>query len=257
MSIAVEKQGQVSDEPAKDPGMTAFARSVLQVMERIEYRLCEDGEDLEEIYRLRYNSYLSAGMIGANASRMVIDDYDNLPNALCYGVYYEGRLVSTVRIHHITSEMRQSPSVTVFGDVLGPRLDAGESFIDPSRFAADAEWAASLRVLPYITLRIPMLACHFFGTNACLQAIKEEHGAFYKRVFVAEPLVKARQYPGLNCPVDLWQSPSPLVWQQAMERFAFFRSTPSEERMLFTKPSLDYRSPLTILPSAKYIRWAA
>lgn len=240
-----------------DPGMTAFSRNVLKLMERIEYRRCEGGgEDLEDIFRLRYNSYLSAGMIQSDVSRTVIDAYEDLPTTITYGVYYDGTLVSTVRIQHASQEDPRCPSMKVFGDILEPRIAAGESFIDPSRFAADLEWSASLKVLPYITLRLPMLACRYFGTNACLQAIKGEHAAFYKRVFVAEPLVQGRTYPGLTCPVDLWQSPSPLVWQQGTRRFAFFRASPMEERMLFGKRSPE-NAPLTILPTAKYLSYAA
>jgi hypothetical protein len=226
-------------------------------MENIEYRRCESGEDLEDIYRLRYNSYLSVGMIGEHPSRMVEDEFDYTPNAYTYGVYYDGNLVSTVRMHHITSETPSAPSVKVFGDVLEPRIAAGETFIDPSRFAADHEWSARLRVLPYITLRVPLIALRYFNVNASLTAIKEEHSSFYRRVFMAQPLVLGRQYPGLTCAVDLWQSLCPGVWQQAMTRFAFFRSTPLEERMLFTKPANGRQGPLTILPSAKYLSRAA
>jgi hypothetical protein len=237
--------------------MTAFARHVLEVMERTEYRLCETGEDLEEIYRLRYNSYLAVGMIEAHASRMIVDGYDDMPNAYNYGVYYDGYLVSTIRLQHVTSKFPRSPSMTVFGDILEPRLAAGESFIDPGRLAADLDWSATLRVLPYITSRLAMLASHHFNVSACLQAIKAEHAAFYRRVHAAEPLVQGRDYPGLTCAVDLWQSPCPLMWEQGMARFAFFRSTPTEERLLFTRSSDSYRAPLTVLPSARYTGHAA
>ena len=246
-----------SEAISGDPGVTVFARHVLEIMEGIEYRLCESGEDLEDIFRLRYNSYLAVGMIEPNSSHMIVDEYDHMPNAYIYGVYYDGNLVSTVRLQHVTREFPESPSVKVFGDVLQPRLDAGETFIDPGRLAADLEWSSSLRVLPYVTSRIGILACHYFSVSACLQAIKPEHAAFYKRVHAAEPLVQARDYPGLTCPVDLWQSPCPLMWEQGMKRFAFFRSTALEERLLFSKSSGTYRAPLTVLPSAKYLSRAA
>jgi hypothetical protein len=246
-----------TDSAGVDPGMTAFSRHVLEVMQDVEYRLCEGGEDLEDIYRLRYDSYLQAGMIAANASRMVVDEFDNLPNAYCYGVYYRGHLVSTVRLHHITRQTPEAPSMKVFPDILEPRVAAGETFIDPSRFAADAEWSASLRVLPYVTLRIALVACHHFKPNACLNAIKEEHAAFYRRVFLAEPLVRGRLYPGLTVPVDLWQAVCPMSPDQGARRFAFFRSTPLERRMLFTKRSESHRPPLTILPSTIFLNGAA
>ena len=54
-----------------------FSRTVLSIMDRVEYRLCESGEDLEAIYRLRYDSYLQAGMLKANALRMVTDRFDD------------------------------------------------------------------------------------------------------------------------------------------------------------------------------------
>jgi hypothetical protein len=242
---------------ADDSGATVFARHVLEIMENIEYRLCESGEDLENIFRLRYNSYLAVGMIGPNDTRMIVDTYDDMQNAFNYGVFYDGNLVSTIRLQHVTAEFPRSPSVTVFGDVLEPRLAAGETFIDPGRLAADLEWSSTLRVLPYITSRLAMLASQYFNVSACLQAIKAEHAAFYRRVHAAEPLVQARDYPGLTCPVDLWQSPCPLMWEQGMKRFAFFRSTPMEERLLFTKSGAGYRAPLTVLPTAKYLSYAA
>lgn len=243
--------------PGVDPGMTAFSRNVLGIMEDIEYRLCESGEDLEDIFRLRYNSYLATGLLGANTSHMIVDSYDDMPNSYNYGVYYEGNLVSTIRLQHVTREFPNSPSIKLFHDVLEPRIAAGETFIDPGRLAADLEWSSTLKVLPYITSRLAMLACHYFNVSACLQTIRGEHAAFYKRVHAAEPLVQGREYPGLNCLADLWQSPCPLMWEQGMARFAFFRSTPLEERMLFTRSHGTYKAPLTILPSARYLSHAA
>ncbi len=240
-----------------DPGMNAFSRNVLQLMEHVEYRICRSGEDLESIFRLRYDSYLAVGMIKAEAKRIVEDEFDYSANVFNYGVYYDGHLVSTVRLHHATRQMPISPSVKVFGDVLEPRIANGASYIDPSRFAADKDWSAELRVLPYITLRLALIACHHFKPTACLTAIKEEHSAFYRRVFIAEPIVRGRIYPGLTTPVDLWQAPCPMSPDQGARRFAFFRSTALERRLLFSRPDEGHSASLTILPSAKYIRHAA
>jgi N-acyl-L-homoserine lactone synthetase len=254
---AVEDVSGTSEKTSSDPGMNAFARSVLQVMDQVEYRLCVDREDLEDIYRLRYEAYLASGMIKANALRIVEDEFDGLENGYCYGIYYNDNLVSTVRLHHITAAAPQAPSTKVFGDILGPRLAAGESFVDPSRFAVDPQWSAHLRVFPYITLRLALISTYFFEPTSCLTAIKEEHAGFYKRMFLATPLIRGRIYPGLTCPVDLWESKYPFCADQGAKRFAFFRSTPLERRMLFTKPKDGYRAPLTILPSTKFLDRAA
>ena len=223
----------------------------------VEYRLCDAGEDLEAIYRLRYESYLKAGMLKSNAARMVTDSFDDLPNSYRFGIFHDGRLVSTIRLHAVNAAYPLSPSTEVFGDVLMPRVASGESFVDPSRFAADPEASSTLKVLPYVTLRLAMVASRYFKPNACLTAIKEEHSAFYKRVFAAEPIVEARLYPGLTVPVYLYQSRTPEAVGQAEQRFPFFKSTAFERRLLFQRPSHGEPAPLTVLPTAKYSLAAA
>ncbi|MEX0956606.1 MAG: hypothetical protein WDZ83_15525 [Rhizobiaceae bacterium] len=245
-----------AEKPANNGEMSAFARHVSELLEHVEYRRCESGEDLEDIYRLRYDAYLAVGMIRPNASHKIIDEFDESPSAYRFGVYYDGHLVSTLRLHHVTAEFPDSPSVKVFKDVLMPRLQAGETFVDPSRFAANAEWAASLRVLPYITLRLAQVACRYFKPTACLTAIKEEHSAFYTRTLYAEPITEARTYPGLTTPVLLYQSPYPDAPDKVAARFPFFESTPMEQRMLFERREGEL-APLTILPTAKYLKAAA
>ena len=141
---------------------SVFSDHVMDVLEHVEYRLCDGAEDLEAIYRLRYNSYLHAGMVKPMASRMVKDSFDDLPNSYRFGVFFDGVLVSTIRLHYASARYPVSPSTDVFGDVLARRLAAGETFVDPSRFAADLEWSSSLRVLPYITLRLAVVACSHF-----------------------------------------------------------------------------------------------
>jgi hypothetical protein len=138
-----------------------------------------------------------------------------------------------------------------------PRIAAGQTFVDPSRFAADPEWSASLRVLPYITLRLAVVACEYFDPTYCLTAIKEEHTGFYQRIFRSSEAVPPRTYPGLTVPVHLFQSKCADNLQDTIDRFPFFRSSPSEQRMLFQRPQFGQLSPLTVLPTAKYSLAAA
>ncbi|WP_274425923.1 N-acyl amino acid synthase FeeM domain-containing protein [Chelativorans sp. YIM 93263] len=248
---------EVSRKDSLQDGLSPFDRSVLSLLEKTEYRFCESGEDLEAIYRLRYASYLAAGMVREDARRMVTDRFDDLPNAYRFGVFHDGALVSTIRLHYVDSSYSTSPSNEVFGDVLQPRIAAGETFIDPSRFAAAPEWSRALRVLPYVTLRLVILACKHFRPSYCLTAIKEEHTAFYTRIFNAVPATSARTYPGLTIPVYLLQSTCRVDEDSFFQRFPYFRSTAFERRMLFDRPKHGELAPLTILPTAKYLKNAA
>ncbi|MDH6233619.1 hypothetical protein M2281_004230 [Mesorhizobium soli] len=234
-----------------------FARNIFSLLERIEYRVCDGGEDLEAIYRLRYNSYLDVGMVKPDASRMVADKYDEMPNSYRFGVFFEGNLVSTIRLHYASPEFPVAPSTEVFADELQPRVAAGESFIDPSRFAADLQWSSQLRVLPYITLRLAVVACKYFNPTFCLTAVKEEHAAFYQRIFRSVQAAEPRMYPGLTMPVHLYQSRCSDNMEDTIQRFPFFRSTAFEQRMLFQRPAMGEVAPLTILPTAKYYSDAA
>jgi N-acyl-L-homoserine lactone synthetase len=241
----------------QETAVSSFTRSVLNLLERVEYRFCDRGEDLEAIYRLRYESYLRAGMLAPNAARMVMDSYDDLPNSYRFGVFYDGLLVSTLRLHAVSAKNPLSPSTEVFGDVLMPRIAAGESFVDPSRFAADPEWSSQLKVLPYITLRLAVVACEHFNPTYCLTAIKEEHTGFYQRIFRSSQAVLPRTYPGLTIPVYLFQSKCSENLGNTIERFPFFASSPFEQRLLFQRPRRGEPAPLTVLPTAKYSLAAA
>src|SRR5690606_39955949 len=59
-------------------------------------------------------------------------------------------------------------------DKLLPRLQRGETFIDPSRLAIDPELAAVNRALPYLTLRLAVIAITYFDTTSCVSMIRAE-----------------------------------------------------------------------------------
>lgn len=237
---------------------SAYTRSAMKLLDEIEYRRCERGEDLEAIYKLRYKSFRHHGLLlSESADERMVDDLDEAPNCFKFGVFMNGELISTVRLHHLTKETPFAPSMTVFPDVLHPRLDRGERFIDPSRLAIDPELTASLRVLPYITLRLAFIANIYFQTTGCMSMIREEHTAFYARSFDSMPVCDPRIYPPFTMPIFLYETRYDLSMQVSLARFPFFGSTATERRMLFEKPKPGELGPLTILPTAKYLMEAA
>ncbi|QPC85522.1 hypothetical protein GA830_01255 [Mesorhizobium sp. NBSH29] len=249
-------EGRRSEEQAGNT--SSFARNVLAALERTEYRRCDKGEDLEDIYKLRYASYRLNNLVPENPDHLVHDPYDDLPNCYRFGIYVDGHLVSTIRLHHVSAATPKSPSMSVYADILQPRLDAGESFIDPSRFAADVEWSRTYPQAPYLTLRLAGMACFYFNAPYCISMIREDHAAFYKRVYQSRPIGEERPYAGvINCYALLYQADVLAIQDQTFQRFPFFKSTPLEQRLMFGKQSHGELAPLTILPTAKYILDAA
>ncbi len=248
----------VIGEAAEAGGLSSFARNIFSMLERTEYRRCESGEDLEAIYRLRYAAYRLNDLVPENPDRMVTDEFDDLPNCHRFGVYVDGNLASTIRLHVVTAATPQSPAVSVYPDILLPRLRAGERFIDPSRFAAHPDWMRVYPQLPYLTLRLAGMACFHFNAPHCLSMIREDHAAFYKRVYKSRPIGEPRGYDGvINCAATLYQADVLAIQDETFARFPFFWSSKVEQRLMFGATAKGEPAPLTILPTARYMDRAA
>ena len=123
-------------KPVAEPRASLFVRGGA-LFERVDYRLIETPEEKDQLYLMRYRAYTHGGLIPPSKSERYSDRYDDAPNALTFGIYVDGELCSSIRLHVLTSERRMSCTTELFGDVLHPRLDKGEVFIDPARFVAD------------------------------------------------------------------------------------------------------------------------
>lgn len=253
---AVRQLASVGEGISADE-VSTFAKNVSALLERTEYRRCDKGEDLEDIYRLRYKSYRLSDMVSEKPDQIIHDDLDEAPNCFKFGIYVDGELVSTLRIHHASATTPWSPSTMVYGDILDPMLAKGDTFIDPSRFAADPEWSRIYPQIPYLTLRLAGMACFHFEAPYCLSTIRPEHAGFYKRIYCSDQIGDLRSYPGLNYQVVLYRANVQAIRERSFARYPFFKSTPTEQRLLFAKPGNGELAPLTILPTAKYFRDAA
>jgi hypothetical protein len=203
---------------------------------QVDYRLAETSEEKEEIYKLRYRAYLREGAIVESPLERNTDQYDGLPNSWTFGVYFHGELHSSVRISVLTSDWRLSCSTEIFGEILHPRLDRGETIIDPSRFVADPDKTRRFPELPYLTLRLAYMACDYFNADLGLAIVRAEHQAFYRRVFLHETIAEPRMLPGLLKPVGLMAADFPRLKEKVFERYPMMRSTAFERRMLFDRP---------------------
>jgi N-acyl amino acid synthase FeeM len=220
-----------------EPSSPFLVRGV-GLFDRVDYRLVETPEDRDAVYAMRYRAYLHGGLILPSESRRIIDTYDEAPNARIFGVYIDGELCSAIRLHVLTSDERMSYSSELFGDILHSRLDRGEVFIDPARFAADPEKSQRYQELPYLTLRLAYLACDHFNADTGLAMVRTDHHAFYRRVFLHETLTEPRSFPGWHTrKVILMASDFRALREKVMARFPIMRSSAFERRMLFDRSS--------------------
>ena len=207
------------------------------LFERIDYRLIETPEEKDQLYVMRYRAYTHGGLIPLSESERYSDPYDDAPNAWTFGIYVDGELYSSIRIHVLTSEQRMSCTTELFGDVLHPRLDKGEVFVDPARFVADRDKARRFPELPYLTVRLGYLACEYFNADTGLALVRPAHEAFYRRVFLNETIAEPRLFPNALAKVGLMASDFRNVREKILERFPIMRSSAFERRMLFDRSS--------------------
>jgi N-acyl-L-homoserine lactone synthetase len=215
---------------------TAAGRNV-DLLDSVDYRLAESPEDREEIYRLRYRAYLREGAIRPSDDQRVTDRFDNMRNSWIFGVYLDGILASSVRISVASPESPLTPSMDVFPDLLEPQLNAGKVMVDPTRFVADPARERRFPELPYVTLRLAYVACGFFSADLGLASVRAEHQAFYRRVFMHQPISSPREYPGLVKPICLMAVDYPVLRDKVFERYPYLRSSYFERRMLFQRAS--------------------
>lgn len=212
-----------------------FSDRVAQLLGRIDCRLADCAQERDAIFRLRYEAYLREGAIAPNFSRTFSDPYDETDNVWLFGLYLDGELASSIRLHVASAEQPDFPSLKVFPEILAPELDAGKVIVDPTRFVTDKELSRRNPGLPHVTLRLGWLAAEHFGAEHFLVAVRAEHQAFYRRTFNHHPICEPRPYPLLAKPISLMTVHYPSVADQVHQRYAFFRSTFFERRMLFER----------------------
>lgn len=199
---------------------------------RIEYRRMIDFEDREAIYHLRRNAY-SRHTNGADIwAAPEIDDPDE-PNAATIGVFIDKRLVGSFKILVVTSEFPDCPGHDFFPDEVDAMFAKGQMLIDPIRFVSDTKAAAEFPELPFLLIRIVIMACQYFGADACLQLIKLEHASFYQRIFRSEIIAGPKWYDPLKVDAVLLSADLDKVLADVLDRFPCWEADHFELRQMF------------------------
>jgi hypothetical protein len=224
-------------ESALTWGCSAFSERVWRMLERVEYRRAETAQEKEAIFRLRYDAYMREGAIEPNAARRFCDPFDEVANVWIIGMFIDGELASSIRLHVADAEDAPLPAQTVFPDILGPRLRRREVIVDPTRFVTRLDFSRRYHEMPYLTVRPGWMAGEFFGADHILATIRVEHQGYYRRVFGHELWCGARDYPTLNKPIACMGLDYFARRDRVERRYPFYRSSPAERQRLFGRSS--------------------
>lgn len=223
------KTVRIADYMAK----SRFAVTVLGFMPELEVRRIRTKEDYEAVFRLRYKAYRQNALIEPNEDKRSIDNYDLLENCQIFGLFVRGELMSSIRTHHLTAETPHAPSLRIFGDIVMPKVEAGETFIDGSRLCVDRELAAELPAIPFLTVRIAYMASVHVEADYNLSVIRSEHSAFYRRYYGFERWAGGRTVDWYKLPIDLYAGDMAKNREPIEKRLPFMRSSFEERAVLF------------------------
>src|SRR5262249_15586147 len=202
---------------------------------KVDYKRVYSREQREAIYHLRYKAYLREGAISACVSEIFSDAYDETDNAYLFGLFIEGYLASSLRLHVASKEQPYIPSLEIFPEYLLSKLDAGQVLIATTAFVADEELSKLYRTLPYATLRLCILAPDNFSAADLLVPTTVAQELFFVPAFFFRLFFRSRACSPFTKPVSLMSILFPSAARDLYRRYPFFRSTLHERRRLFER----------------------
>lgn len=196
-------------------------KQVLEALKHSSYSVMTSSDDLDEVYRLRYDCYRAENSIPANESCMMSDAFDETENCVHVAVRMDEKVVAAVRLHLVSRLNTNAPTMEVFPEVLHA-VDDGNTLLDPTRFVVHPNARKARLPLHFLALRIPFMATSFYDVDIALAPVRTEHSAFYLKYLGYEVFAEPRQYPGLKKPVGLLTAKVKEHRDEVLERYPFF-----------------------------------
>ena len=195
--------------------------------------LATADEQRQAIIRLRYEASLRDQAIYGRRLPILSDRYDDTGEVYLFGLYIGDALASSIRLHIGSKEHSDFPSFEAFADILQPKLELGNVIIDSTRFVANQYLSQLNRDLPYVTLRICMMAAEHFNADYVITAATAQHQEFYRRAFNYQPVSQTRSDASLAAPARLMMLHYRTAADELHRRYPILCSTRAERRKLF------------------------
>lgn len=218
------------------PYPTGLTLAAVDFLSDVSYQVMRTEDQLEDIFRLRHDTYKHAGYLDGNSDGKFRDELDLSPNAYNVATYLSGKLVACVRLHNVTPDQRDSCATGIFPAELHHRLDAGDVMVDSSRFCCDPELMSRYRSLPLAVIRASGLLAVHVDAQWTLATVTEAHVPFYRRVLGAKFWHNGGvQYDGLDtsATIHLLGASMEYLRNAAKTKQQYFLSTPEERSSLF------------------------
>jgi hypothetical protein len=221
-------------KPDQSPGMQRFAL-ISEFSKRVRCRIASNYVERDAIFKLRYRSYLRAGLISRNSFERHIEANDHAANSYLIGLYVDRRLISSMRVQIGARTTPIFRSLELFPDILGPLLRNNATVVDMSCVATDALLARQYTLIPHLVLRTWVLAAEHFRADYIAAAVRPQHQLFFRRALNDELLTEMRQSSHRPEPVGLLTLNFGVSARRLYDDLPFLRSTSNERYGLFER----------------------
>jgi hypothetical protein len=230
---------------AKPAGLMAWT---LDFLDRCTYRAMTSPEDIEALSEMRWKNYMEGQTL--KNERMTVDEFedgkDSLPTARTVGLYVDGRLASSMRIHAVNAEHGNTCVIDVHRERIETEIAKGMRFVYANRWISDPEFSNTMPLI-VATTRITCLAAEYHRADRLISLSRENHVKTYVRIHNADvwseepkPIDNLNYlYHLISSSYDnfrgrMWTDRQAYI-SSARERDGMF--SPSADNALFVKPS--------------------
>jgi hypothetical protein len=218
------------------PYPSGLSLSVVEFLKDVSYEVMRTETQLEDIFRLRHDTYRHAGYLSGNPDGKFHDDLDLSPNVYNVAIRLSGALVACIRLHKVTPEVRECCAIEIFPDEINQRLDAGDVMIDSGRNCCDPSLASRYHALPLAVIRAASLLAAHVNAQWMLATFKQGHTPFFRRVMGGQLWHDGgKLYKGLDrdTMINLMGTSSQYMRETATTKQQYFLSTAEERSALF------------------------
>lgn len=180
---------QFAQQPSADQTLGNFKDFTLEV--------CLNDASLNTAFQLRYRAYLAVDAIPENEEGLLYDQYDFLPNARVFLVWYQGKPVATVRscIYSEAYNWMKTEAVKYFQEDIVRQLGAQTNLLESNRFAVDPDFQGRQSLFArFLLFRAHGLNAAAHQCKYIMTSVRANHIAFYRRFLALNPVSKESCY---------------------------------------------------------------
>ncbi len=159
--------------------------------------------DFRAIGHLRYRCYRAEGLIDADEEQVFLDEFDYAPGARTYGVYVDGAIVSSIRLHILRGEEDRSATFEAFSDIISPMLGSGMTIVDGARFVVDPTIGEKRLSVAWQTLKICLRVADEINADFGVAAVRLAQVHLYEKIYNFSQMAEPREYCQLNAKLAL------------------------------------------------------